>query len=148
MNRRTRSRVVAVLLAGTLVLTLVGGLLSATGNQTGPGDDSSTQTTVSAPPVTQASDLPPIGLEELPVEAVETLQLVAQGGPFPYERDGATFQNREGLLPEQPEGYYKEYTVPTPGESDRGARRLIVGEGNEVYYTADHYESFQELVLG
>ncbi|HEY5887134.1 MAG TPA: ribonuclease domain-containing protein [Acidimicrobiales bacterium] len=148
MNRRTRSRVVAVLLAGTLVLTLVGGLLSATSNQTGPGDDSSTQTTVTAAPVTQASDLPPIGLEELPVEAVETLQLVAQGGPFPYERDGVTFQNREGLLPEQPEGYYKEYTVPTPGESDRGARRLIVGEGNEVYYTADHYESFQELVLG
>ncbi len=103
---------------------------------------------VEAPPVTQASDLPPIGLDELPVEAIDTLQLIVQGGPFPFDRDGVTFQNREGLLPPDPEGYYREYTVITPGEDDRGARRLVVGEANEVYYTDDHYESFRELVLG
>ena len=134
-------------MAGVLVLTVAGSLLSVGGRTSGTATDTSAPT-VSAPPVTQASDLPPIGLEELPGEAIETLQLVAQGGPFPYDRDGATFQNREGLLPEQPEGYYREYTVPTPGSDDRGARRLIVGAGNEVYYTEDHYDSFRELVLG
>ena len=127
---------------GLFVLPLIAGaLVSVT-------DDGGSSTVVEAPPVTQASDLPAIGLGELPGEALDTLNLVAQGGPFPYGRDGAVFQNREGLLPAEPEGYYREYTVITPGEDDRGARRLVVGEANEVYYTDDHYESFRELVLG
>ena len=149
MNRRSRSRVVAVLLAGTLVLTLVGGLLSATVNQTPTGDDATTPSTVSAPPVTQASDLPPIAYSELPTEGQNTLQLIGAGGPYPYARDGVVFENREGLLPEEPQGYYKEYTVATPGESGRGARRIIVGGDRVVaYYTDDHYESFREVVSG
>ena len=88
------------------------------------------------------------GTGGLPVEALQTLDLVDQGGPFPYDRDGTTFQNRERLLPAKPSGYWKEYTVPTPGASDRGARRLVVGAGGEVYYTADHYQSFRLIREG
>ena len=83
----------------------------------------------------------------LPPEAIETLALIQRGGPFPYRKDGTTFQNRERLLPTKPRGYYREYTVPTPGSRDRGARRIVSG-GNppEVfYYTADHYRSFREI---
>jgi ribonuclease T1 len=83
-----------------------------------------------------------ISLGELPPEARDTLLLVASGGPFPYEQDDATFQNREGILPDQPVGYYAEYTVETPGSADRGARRLVVGDERYVYYTADHYDTF------
>jgi guanyl-specific ribonuclease Sa len=83
----------------------------------------------------------------LPPEAVETLQLIERGGPYPYSRDGVTFQNRERRLPERPRGYYREYTVPTPGERDRGARRIVTGgDPPEVYYyTDDHYRSFREV---
>jgi len=81
----------------------------------------------------------------LPPEAIDTLRLIERGGPFPYPRDGVTFQNREHRLPERPRGYYREYTVPTPGSPDRGARRIIAGgDPPEVYYyTGDHYRSFR-----
>lgn len=80
--------------------------------------------------------------DELPPEAVETLDLIEQGGPFPYDRDGVIFQNREGLLPRKSRNYYHEYTVETPGSRDRGARRIITGDAGELYYTDDHYDSF------
>ena len=83
----------------------------------------------------------------LPAEARETLKLIDAGGPFPYRRDGITFQNRERRLPDQDRGYYREYTVPTPGSSDRGARRIVTGDKPPAvyYYTADHYKSFQRI---
>lgn len=102
--------------------------------------------TANAPPVARASDLPTIDINDLPREAQETIALIDQGGPFPYDRDGITFQNRERLLPRQPEGYYREYTVITPGSSTRGARRIILGDEGEMYYTDDHYESFREIL--
>ena len=74
-----------------------------------------------------------------------TLRLIDAGGPFASEQDGTVFSNREGRLPAEPQGYYREYTVPTPGSPDRGARRLVTGEGGELYYTDDHYESFTEI---
>jgi ribonuclease T1 len=80
---------------------------------------------------------------ELPPEALETLELSAAGGPYPYRQDGGTFGNREGLLPARPFGTYREYTVETPGSPDRGARRLVVGDDRDVYYTDDHYDSFR-----
>ena len=83
---------------------------------------------------------------ELPPEALDTLALIEAGGPFPYRQDGAVFENREGLLPDQPFGYYEEYTVETPGSDDRGARRIVAGEGGELYYTDDHYDSFRLVV--
>lgn len=101
-------------------------------------------------PISQARAGPPgiprMTLDELPPEALETLALIENDGPFPFERDGITFQNRERLLPSKPRGYYREYTVITPGENDRGARRIIAGEDGELYYTDDHYESFFWIV--
>lgn len=87
-------------------------------------------------------------LSSLPAEARQTVALIRSDGPFPYERDGAVFRNAEGRLPGRPRGYYHEYTVPTPGESDRGARRIIAGGDGELFYTADHYESFVRIDPG
>ncbi|ATE59042.1 guanyl-specific ribonuclease [Thauera sinica] len=83
----------------------------------------------------------------LPPEALDTLAQIRRGGPFPYRKDGSVFQNRERLLPAMPRGYYREYTVPTPGSHDRGARRIVSGgDPPEVYYyTQDHYRSFRRI---
>jgi guanyl-specific ribonuclease Sa len=88
-----------------------------------------------------------VAAEQLPAEARATLKLIDAGGPFPYRRDGIVFQNRERRLPERARGYYREYTVPTPGSGDRGARRIIAGDKPpvEFYYTADHYKSFRRV---
>lgn len=99
-----------------------------------------------APTAARVSNLPTIAYADLPPQAHDTIRLIEQGGPFPFRRDGITFQNRERLLPRHPEGYYREYTVITPGENDRGARRIVTGEGGEMYYTDDHYDSFREIV--
>ena len=90
------------------------------------------------------SGLPMVALATLPVEARRTVALIDRGGPFPYgAKDGAVFRNRERLLPARPNGFYREYTVPTPGEDDRGPRRIVTGDGgNQLFYTADHYASF------
>lgn len=98
-----------------------------------------------------AVDISPDGLDTipfdaLPAEAQETIRLIERGGPFPYRQDGSIFYNRERLLPLKPNGYYREYTVVTPGEPDRGARRIVAGAGGELYYTADHYASFKRVV--
>ena len=77
--------------------------------------------------------------------AIAATLVAIEAGELPYEEDGGVFQNREGLLAEQPLGYYREYTVETPGSPDRGARRLVIGEGGETYYTDDHYASFTEI---
>jgi len=89
--------------------------------------------------------LPVIQVDDLPREARDTLALIKQGGPFPYKRDGVVFGNRERRLPSQPRGYYREYTVPTPGARDRGARRIIAGTPGEYYYTEDHYNTFLRI---
>ncbi len=84
-----------------------------------------------------------VALSELPTEVAETWHLIERGGPYPYpDDDGTVFQNREGLLPAEDPGYYREYTVDTPGSDDRGQRRLVTGAEQELYYTDDHYESF------
>ncbi|MCL2872719.1 MAG: ribonuclease N1 [Betaproteobacteria bacterium] len=89
-----------------------------------------------------------IAVHRLPPEAQKTLALIHQDGPFPNRRDGIIFGNREKQLPRKPRGYYHEYTVPTPGARDRGARRIVCGgekpsAPDHCYYTADHYQSFQ-----
>jgi ribonuclease T1 len=85
---------------------------------------------------------------QLPKQGVDTLRLIASDGPFPYSQDGVTFSNREGLLPQHKSGWYREYTVITPGSSDRGARRIIAGEDGARFYTDDHYASFREVLSG
>jgi len=94
----------------------------------------------SAPAV--AEDLLPA---QLPPEARATIALIHKGGPYPYARDGITFSNREGALPRQKRGYYREFTVKTPGDRTRGARRIIAGSGGELYYSNDHYNHFHRI---
>lgn len=86
-----------------------------------------------------------VAAAQLPPEARRTIALIRQGGPFPYAKDGSVFGNREGRLPKRPRGYYREYTVKTPGERTRGARRIVAGSGGEMYYTDDHYDSFRRI---
>lgn len=103
--------------------------------------------------LTASAPLGEVAFEALPLQAQQTLALIRQGGPFPYRKDGSVFGNRERLLPRQARGYYSEYTVPTPGSRDRGARRIIAGKGTagdpatsgEYYYTDDHYQSFRRI---
>jgi ribonuclease T1 len=105
----------------------------------------------------QARSVPPaeqkdtVGLAELPAEARQTKERILSGGPFPYAKDGTVFGNRERLLPRERRGYYREYTVRTPGAKNRGARRIVCGGDKPAapdacYYTADHYASFRRIV--
>lgn len=100
----------------------------------------------------QARERPPrprmesVRVTDLPREARQTLALIKAGGPFPYRRDGVTFQNRERLLPSRARDHYREYTVPTPGLSTRGARRIVAGRETDYYYSDDHYRSFRRIV--
>ncbi len=91
-----------------------------------------------------------VRLSELPVQGRETYELIRLGGPFPYEKDGTVFGNRERLLPAKARGYWREYTVKTPGSRDRGARRIVCGGPKKTphacYYTADHYASFRHIL--
>lgn len=166
MSRTWKSRL--QLLAGLLLVALAIWLVlgNATDGEGGAAGSSSSVTSSSRTPVTSQpsssttgrttpssptgrptpdSGLPTMGASELPREGRKTLALIHDGGPFPYDRDGTTFQNRERILPSQPRGYYAEYTVRTPGERDRGARRLVVGDDGDVYYTDDHYDSFRQV---
>ena len=139
--------------AAMLVAWLVSG--GGQGDDDPAGDGGSTSSTSSSPDDTTdgtgatgatdaASGLPVVRLAALPPEAARTVELIDAGGPFPEpDHDGGTFGNREELLPDQPMGYYREYTVPTPGVDDRGARRIVAGDdGEELYWTDDHYGSF------
>lgn len=118
---RLADRVLPLLLATLTTLALLGGCAPAGTN------------------ATTNADLPP--------EAIATLELIRRGGPFPYRKDGTVFHNRERLLADKPRGYYREYTVPTPGARDRGARRIVTGgtPPEVFYYTADHYRSFRRI---
>jgi ribonuclease T1 len=96
-------------------------------------------------------DLDSVPLAQLPQQARQTEQLIRSGGPFPYAKDGTVFGNRERQLPREKRGYYREYTVKTPGSRDRGARRIVCGGQKPAapeacYYTADHYASFKRIV--
>ena len=156
MSKTWRTR---LQLVGGLILILLAAWIVITGGSgaSGSGDSGHSGSTVassaSSAPSSSGAATPDSGLDtiaesQLPAEGRETLTLIRSGGPFPYDRDGITFQNREGILPSQSRGYYREYTVPTPGESDRGARRIIGGDDGDRYYTADHYDSFTQIEEG
>jgi ribonuclease T1 len=93
----------------------------------------------------QTDDFLSLPANELPAEARETLERIDRGGPFPYAKDGSVFFNREGLLPPARRGYYREFTVATPGSADRGPRRIVRGGRGELYYTEDHYRTFKRV---
>lgn len=118
---------------------------STAANRTGAaaGGQTATSTGKAAPGEIHVSALPP--------EAQHTLALIMKGGPYPYDKDGTVFGNREGRLPKQRRGYYTEYTVPTPRVNHRGARRIVAGGASgrlvEFYYTDDHYQSFKKIEI-
>ena len=96
------------------------------------------------------SSLPTVELKQLPVQARDVMGLIATGGPFKYDKDGTVFGNRERILPAEKRGFYREYTVNTPGERSRGARRIICGglqptAPDACFYTDDHYSSFRKI---
>ena len=91
------------------------------------------------------SGLPLVALADLPPEASDTVELIDSGGPYPYDEDDGVFGNFEELLPDRERGYYREYTVETPGLDHRGARRIVAGSQGELYWTSDHYQSFERI---
>ncbi|WP_329624536.1 guanine-specific ribonuclease N1 and T1 [Streptomyces sp. NBC_01255] len=109
-------------------------------------DSVSTARGTPAPAATGTSGLSTVRAADLPPEARRTLDLIARGGPYPYAKDGAVFSNFERILPRKERGHYREYTVKTPGERDRGARRIVTGRDGEIYWTDDHYETFREVL--
>jgi ribonuclease T1 len=129
--RRKSSLLVWAVVA--LIALAIGQAWLPAGQPTGNG--------VAAPPASGLAQFP--GEERRAIEA--TVDLIEAGGPFPYAKDGSAFGNREGLLPQKAAGYYREYTVETPGSPDRGARRIVAGGDGELYYTRDHYQSFIRL---
>ena len=147
---------IAVLLGGLLVLASTRRATTdtpaAVGTATTTAAAAKTTTTKATSIATTATNVtaPPgmgsVRVSALPAEARTTLALIAAGGPYPYAQDGAVFQNREGVLPKKASTYYHEYTVETPGSSDRGARRIVVGRDGERYYTDDHYSTFRLVV--
>ncbi|MFF4103905.1 ribonuclease domain-containing protein [Streptomyces sp. NPDC001903] len=100
----------------------------------------------SAPPPAWAKGMATVRADALPAQAREVLVLIDRGGPYAYRQDGTVFGNFEKVLPRQKRGYYHEFTVKTPGERDRGARRIVTGEGGEFYYTDDHYDTFKAVL--
>ncbi|MEV7443663.1 ribonuclease domain-containing protein [Streptomyces sp. NPDC091204] len=93
-----------------------------------------------------AKGMAAVRADALPQQARDVLALIDKGGPYPYRQDGTVFGNLEKALPRQKRGYYHEFTVPTPGERDRGARRIVTGEGGEFFYTDDHYDTFKAVL--
>ncbi len=142
--KQGRLRTVLTVLAAVVVVLLVWRAPELLEEATDSGSPS-----VGTGQTTQGTD-PDSGLAwvdagSLPAEARDTLELIDAGGPFPYDKDGAVFYNNEQNLPDHEEGYYHEYTVETPGSDDRGARRIVAGESGELYWTEDHYESFERI---
>lgn len=132
------------------MLSLRGGGEAADGGPVAGASNSPTTSRVDThpPAATPHSGLSLVAESDLPREARRTLDLIRAGGPFPYRQDGQTFGNRERLLPRRSNGYYREYTVVTPGEDDRGPRRIVAGEDGGLYWTSDHYASFRQILEG
>lgn len=144
MSGRARGRQVVWCLVSIVVL--LAGALVGCGQAPEPTRDRPGPAAVSrSAAVTPSSGLRVVRVSALPPQARKTLDLIDRGGPFPYRQDGQVFGNRERLLPDRARGYYREYTVPTPGERDRGARRIVAGGRGDVYYTDDHYETFRQV---
>jgi ribonuclease T1 len=135
--RRARRPLIAL-------VALVAALAVGYGVQSWDGSSSGRPNSTTAP--TSATSATAVPLSELPPQAATTVQLIEHGGPFPYpDNDGVVFHNFEHRLPSEPDGYYHEYTVPTPNSPDRGERRIITGAGGEFWYTGDHYETFERV---
>ncbi|MFE2166768.1 ribonuclease domain-containing protein [Streptomyces sp. NPDC059447] len=131
-------------LLGALFLgaAMVGGAVGCGGPNAAPA--AATGSAVPAP--SWAKGMATVRADALPPQARDVLALIDRGGPYPYRQDGTVFGNFEKALPRQKRGYYHEFTVKTPGEPDRGARRIVTGQGGEFYYTDDHYDTFKAVL--
>lgn len=136
MVRRRKAQPLALVIVALAVIITGWWQQSGTPAATGAGAPAS--------PPPAASRLDGIPAAERP-QLERTLALIERGGPFPHKKDGTVFQNREGKLPQRPRGYYREYTVPTPGASNRGARRVVQGRDGDTWYTSDHYNTFVRI---
>ena len=148
-SQSTRSALLVVLAVAVIVLAWVVVRVGTTGSDAEqPGARTGTVSTATET-TDPASGLAWVDESALPSQARDTLRLIRAGGPYPYPRnDDKAFRNSEGLLPRHPNGYYREYTVTTPGSSDRGARRIIAGAPDEKFWTDDHYDSFRRIREG
>ncbi len=149
--RRVPPWLVLVLVLGMLVL--VWGLARPDTEVTARPPSPARSSPASSPELSHLAPTPDSGLARvaesaLPPEAVVTLRLVRSDGPFAHDEDGGVFGNRERLLPDRSRGYYREYTVETPGEGDRGPRRIVAGNDGDLYWTVDHYASFRQVEVG
>jgi ribonuclease T1 len=135
-------RVAGVAVLAVLALVVMVGLAACSSPAEDPAPASSSSSFLTAQPPAEW-DGGTAAVDQLPPEAHETLALIAADGPYPYDQDGSTFQNREGLLPDRQRGFYREFTVETPGSGHRGARRFVVGDDDAAFYTDDHYDSFR-----
>ncbi|MFH8383168.1 ribonuclease [Kitasatospora sp. NPDC018058] len=161
---RSKSPLVVVAVLILAVLAGAGYLLAGRGGSSHPKAAASAATTAAKPSAPKPS--PPSGggtpasggswvpadpaladvcRTKLPSQAQDTLTLIAKNGPYPYNRDGIVFENRESRLPKKADGYYHEFTVVTPGSNDRGTRRVVTGGSGEQYWSPDHYATFQEI---
>ncbi|MGW2819080.1 ribonuclease domain-containing protein [Streptomyces sp. NPDC001415] len=138
INRFARIALAPLLACLAVLLVGCGGKDSAKPVGPGPSAAASTPAWVKGMATVPAAQLPP--------EARQTLKLIDKGGPFPYSKDGVVFGNFEKLLPQQKRGYYHEYTVQNPKSRDRGAWRIVTGQGKEFYWTDDHYKSFKAVL--
>ncbi len=139
-----RSRIITLIVAMVLAVT---GYIGSGQRGTPDAGQGAPAPASSSTKVSRSDKGATITKADLPVEARRVIDLIRSGGPFPYDKDGSTFGNFEKRLPARDRGYYREYTVPTPGASNRGARRIVAGgpktRPNEMFYTQDHYESFR-----
>jgi ribonuclease T1 len=156
INRRQRIVKRARAFSCILVLSAMLGGCGKGGSQNATPASEASASEVPAQPAQAASGAPAasgalavVTKAQLPAEAAETLRLIKAGGPFPFSEDGVMFRNSAGLLPQHPRGYYRTYTVRTPGSTDRGQRRVICGGArrqiSDCYYTDDYYVSFRRI---
>ena len=134
MTTQRRNLIGVLVLAVALVL--VGYWLGARGPASSNGQGQ---------PGQRAQTSTSIPYDSLPKQAKQTIALIDENGPYPYRQDNGVFSNREGVLPKESKAYYREYTVVTPGSTDRGARRIIAGHDGTLYYTSDHYRTFRTV---
>jgi ribonuclease T1 len=134
INNPKTARIIAAVVVAMLVITLAASLFGCSADKA-----------TGQPQKDPESGLVLVAVVDLPKEAQQTLTLIDKGGPYPYSRDGVVYSNFEKILPKEVSGYYHEYTVKTPGEKDRGARRIVTGKNSERYYTDDHYKSFRRI---
>lgn len=137
--------------SATPTSTTTSSMLPSPRASTSPSPSTSTSTSPNPSASTGStpeSGLPTIAESALPRPAKQTLALIRAGGPYPHRQDDGVFGNREQVLPQRSNGYYREYTVTTPGENDRGPRRIVAGHDGDLYWTTDHYASFRQILEG